>query len=302
MSNEKKNSKLGKGLSALMGEYDAFDDLNTNETVTAKTVDTISIAETKPNPNQPRKVFDKEKLDELAASIRVHGVLTPILVREIEGEDHKYQIIAGERRWRASKLANQGEIPARILKTNDLQLLEIGLIENIQRENLNPLEEAEGYRALISRFGKTQESLAESVGKSRAHITNTLRLLQLPEAVRNHLSAGRISAGHARAVIGADNPEAIIEDVIARKLSVRDTERLVQKERQGDASRKPSHKPMDEEKDVDTSALEADLSRTLGLVVEIRNGNGGGELRIKYRQLEQLDEICRRLSRPGQNG
>lgn len=302
MTSEKKNSKLGKGLSALMGEYDAFDNLNTNETVTAKTVDTIAISETKPNPNQPRKVFNREKLDELAASIRVHGVLTPILVREVEGEDYKYQIIAGERRWRASKLANQEDIPARILKTNDLELLEIGLIENIQRENLNPLEEAEGYRALISRFGKTQESLAESVGKSRAHITNTLRLLQLPDSVRDHLGAGRISAGHARAVIGADNPEAIIEDVMARKLSVRDTERLVQKERQPDAGRKVSHTSIDEEKDVDTSALEADLSRTLGLLVEIRTGNGGGELRIKYRQLEQLDEICRRLSRPGQNG
>jgi ParB family chromosome partitioning protein len=220
------------------------------------------------------------------------------LVREVDADDHKYQIIAGERRWRASKGAEIKEIPARILKTNEVELLEIGLIENIQREDLNPMEEAEGYQSLISRFGKTQESLAEAVGKSRVHVTNMLRLLQLPDAVRDHLRAGEITTGHARAALGSDNPEGIISDVIARKLSVRETEKLVQKEKNRyNRGGEKAVSGLADEKDVDTEALEADLSRALGLEVDIRSNAKGGELRIKYRHLEQLDEICRRLSR-----
>ncbi len=296
MASEKKNSRLGKGLSALIGEYDSLDDLSDAPEVTAKAVDMINVKDIKPNPNQPRKVFNKEKLEELSASIKSRGVLTPILVRAVDADDHKYQIIAGERRWRASRKAELSEIPARILETNEVELLEFGLIENIQREDLNALEEAEGYQALISRFGKTQEALAESVGKSRAHVTNMLRLLQLPETVREHLRQGNISAGHARAALGSDDPEAIIEQVIARKLSVRDTEKLVQKEKLGGPI-KGSGRAEPEEKDVDTEALEADLSRALGLDIDIRTSGKGGELRIKYRQLEQLDDLCRRLTR-----
>lgn len=298
MSNERKNSRLGKGLSALIGEYDSLDDISDNPGISTKSVDMIRVSDIKPNPNQPRKVFDKDKLAELTASVKVRGVLTPILVREVDADDHKYQIIAGERRWRASKGAEVKEIPARILKTNEVELLEIGLIENIQREDLNPMEEAEGYQSLISRFGKTQESLAEAVGKSRVHVTNMLRLLQLPDAVRDHLRAGEITTGHARAALGSDNPEGIISDVIARKLSVRETEKLVQKEKNRfNRGGEKAVSGLSDEKDVDTEALEADLSRALGLEVDIRSNAKGGELRIKYRHLEQLDEICRRLSR-----
>lgn len=298
MSNEKKNSRLGKGLSALIGEYDSLDDISDNTSISTKAVDMLKLKDIKPNPNQPRKVFDKDKLAELTASVKVRGVLTPILVREVDADDHKYQIIAGERRWRASKAAEVDEIPARILKTNEVELLEIGLIENIQREDLNPMEEAEGYQSLINRFGKTQESLAEAVGKSRVHVTNMLRLLQLPDGVRDHLRAGEITTGHARAALGSDNPEGIIADVISRKLSVRETEKLVQKEKNRyNAGADRTSSGIVDEKDVDTEALEADLSRALGLEVDIRTSAKGGELRIKYRHLEQLDEICRRLSR-----
>ncbi len=296
MASEKKNSRLGKGLSALIGEYDAIDDVADTGSVGGKDVDTINISDVKPNQNQPRKHFDRDKLAELTASVVKHGVLTPILVREVDADDHKYQIIAGERRWRASKAAKVETIPARILKTNEVELLEIGLIENIQREDLNPIDEAEGYQSLISRFGKTQESLAEAVGKSRSHVTNMLRLLQLPEGVRNKLRTGDISTGHARAALGSDNPEAIVQEVVARGLSVRETEKLVQKEKNRPAPSRASSSFMDE-KDVDTEALEADLSRALGLEVEIKNSAKVGELRIKYRDLEQLDDLCRRLSR-----
>ncbi len=296
MASEKKNSRLGKGLSALIGEYDAIDDVADTGSVSGKDVDSIKISDVKPNQNQPRKHFDRDKLAELTASVVKHGVLTPILVREVDADDHKYQIIAGERRWRASKAAKVETIPARILKTNEVELLEIGLIENIQREDLNPIDEAEGYQSLISRFGKTQESLAEAVGKSRSHVTNMLRLLQLPEGVRNKLRTGEISTGHARAALGSDNPEAIVQEVVARGLSVRETEKLVQKEKNRPPPSRISSSSMDE-KDVDTEALEADLSRALGLEVEIKNSAKGGELRIKYRDLEQLDDLCRRLSR-----
>lgn len=297
MASEKKNTRLGKGLSALIGEYDSLDDISESKGVAEKAVDILKLKDIKPNPNQPRKVFNQEKLAELSASVAARGVLTPILVREVNEEDHKYQIIAGERRWRASRDAGLKDIPARILKTNEVELLEIGLIENIQREDLNALEEAEGYQSLISRFGKTQEALAEAVGKSRAHVTNMLRLLQLPESVREHLRHGEITAGHARAALGSDDPENIISTVIAKKLSVRDTERLVQKERSNVSSGGSAKATDPGEKDVDTEALEADLSRALGLEVDIRNTAKGGEIKIKYRHLEQLDEICRRLSR-----
>lgn len=294
MTEERKNSRLGKGLSALIGEYDTFE-APEGASDSVKEVQMLRIAQVRANPNQPRKQFDQKKLDELTASVRVHGVLTPILVREVEGQDHKYQIIAGERRFRASKAADLQEIPARILKTNDLQLLEIGLIENVQREDLNAMEEAEGYQALMSRFGKTQESVAESVGKSRAHVANMLRLLNLPEFVREHLRAGEITAGHARAALASDDPDAVISQVMAKKLSVRETEALVRKIAAGDFSGKGG--ATQDEKDVDTEALEADLSRALGLMVDIRAKANGGEIRIKYRDLEQLDDVCRRLSR-----
>ncbi|MAK59686.1 MAG: chromosome partitioning protein ParB [Ponticaulis sp.] len=293
-SGKTKATKLGKGLSALIGEYENFEDAAV-EASGAKEVSVLKIKSIKPNPNQPRKKFNEESLAELSKSILAKGVLTPILVREVKGQDHDYQIIAGERRYRASKKAGLSEIPARILKTNDVELLEFGLIENIQREDLNAMEEAEGYQALLSRFGKTQEAVAESVGKSRAHVANMLRLLNLPDSVRDHLRNGEVSAGHARAALSADDPESVIEQVISKKLSVRDTEKLVRKLASG--TFETSKDKTADEKDVDTEALEADLSRALGLVVEIKSLAKGGELKIKYRDLEQLDDVCRRLSK-----
>jgi ParB family chromosome partitioning protein len=296
--NKPKGSKLGKGLSALIGEYETFDSGAASANGSSgKDVAVLRIKRIRPNPNQPRKLFDEDKLHELQKSIEAKGVLTPILVREVEADDHDYQIIAGERRFRAAKMAGIDEIPARILKTNEVELLEIGLIENIQRENLNAIEEAEGYQALINRFGKTQEALSEAVGKSRAHVANMLRLLNLPESVRNHLRIGDITAGHARAALASDDPEAVISDVIGRKLSVRDTEALVKREKSGLSRPQGLVGSRSEAKDVDTEALEADLSRALGLLVDIKSTEKGGEIRIKYRDLEQLDEICRRLSR-----
>tara|TARA_B100000678_G_scaffold291629_1_gene310045 strand:+ start:10188 stop:11093 length:906 start_codon:yes stop_codon:yes gene_type:complete len=300
MSDDKKtkSSRLGKGLSALIGEYES---LETPEgaSSSAREVSMLRLSRVRPNPNQPRKQFDKDKLEELTRSVSGRGVLTPILVREVSAEDHDFQIIAGERRYRAARSAGLDTIPARILKSNDVELLEIGLIENIQRENLNAMEEAEGYHSLITRFAKTQEAVAESVGKSRAHVANMLRLLNLPDSVRERLREGVISAGHARAALAADDPEGVIDQVIQRKLSVRDTEKLVRKLAAGDltAGGAAKQRSQPEEKDVDTEALEADLSRALGLNVEIKSTAKGGELKIQYRDLEQLDDICRRLSR-----
>lgn len=291
---KKKNSRLGKGLSALIGEYDTFEP-GEGASETVREITTIPVSRIKRNPNQPRKQFDAEKLAELTESVRDRGVLIPILVREVDAEDHDFQIIAGERRYRAAKAAGISEIPARVLETNDLELLEIGLIENIQREDLNAMEEAEGYQALITRFGKTQEALAKSVGKSRAHVANTLRLLNLPESVRASLRTGEITAGHARAALTADDPDAVIAEVLKKNLSVRDTEALVRKKSKSQTSTTGSAASKD--KDVDTEALEADLSRALGLIVDIRTNVNGGEVRIKYRDLEQLDDICRRLTR-----
>ena len=291
---KKKNSRLGKGFSALIGEYDTFEP-GEGASETVREITTIPVSRIKRNPNQPRKQFDAEKLAELTESVRDRGVLIPILVREVDAEDHDFQIIAGERRYRAAKAAGISEIPARVLETNDLELLEIGLIENIQREDLNAMEEAEGYQALITRFGKTQEALAKSVGKSRAHVANTLRLLNLPESVRASLRTGEITAGHARAALTADDPDAVIAEVLKKNLSVRDTEALVRKKSKSQTSTTGSAASKD--KDVDTEALEADLSRALGLIVDIRTNVNGGEVRIKYRDLEQLDDICRRLTR-----
>jgi ParB family transcriptional regulator, chromosome partitioning protein len=298
-----KVSRLGRGLSALIGEVESMGvraptpalvpapDLPPTEKANEIAIDLI-----RRNPAQPRRSFDEAELRELAESLRTKGVLQAILVRPDPKEDGKYQIIAGERRWRAARMAGLTHVPAVVREVDELALLEIGIIENVQRADLNPVDEAEAYDALIRRFGRTQDSLAASVGKSRVHISNTLRLLQLPETARRHIREGRISAGHARAALGGSNPEALIELAIERGLSVRELEARARDSRDGPtASKAPAPKP-GAEKDVDTEALEADLSRELGLVVDIRHGREGGEIRIKYRDLEQLDEVCRRLT------
>jgi ParB family chromosome partitioning protein len=300
MSDEAKSkpSRLGRGLSSLMGEIDAVGPVPATEGGKAPTAvsNEIDLELIRRNPAQPRRAFDEASLKELADSLKAKGVLQAILVRPDPKDSGKYQIIAGERRWRAAKLAGLKSIPALVRDIDELELLEIGIIENVQRADLNPIEEAEAYEALMKRFGRTQDSLATSVGKSRVHIANTLRLLQLPESARAFVRDGKLSAGHARAALGAPDPEALIRMAAEKGLSVRDVEARAKDAREGGTAETRSAKTPAAEKDVDTEALEADLTRTLGLAVDIRHGTDGGELRIRYRDLEQLDDVCRRLT------
>jgi ParB family chromosome partitioning protein len=293
-----KPSRLGRGLSALMGEIDAVGAVPTTEgkTAPATVSNEIDLDLIRRNPAQPRRSFDEVALNELAESLKAKGVLQAILVRPDPKDRGKFQIIAGERRWRAAKLAGLKSIPALVREIDELELLEIGIIENVQRADLNPIEEAEAYEALMKRFGRTQDSLAQSVGKSRVHIANTLRLLQLPESARAYVRDGKLSAGHARAALGAPDPGALIRIAAEKGLSVRDVESRAKDAREGGTIETKSAKSPGAEKDVDTEALEADLTRTLGLAVDIRHGKDGGELRIRYRDLEQLDDVCRRLT------
>lgn len=292
-----KPSRLGRGLSALIGEVEAVSPPESKSDDNGKGgAAEIAIERIRRNPKQPRRTFDEAALQELADSLKTKGVLQPILVRPDPKQKNDYQIIAGERRWRAAKLAGLTSIPAVIRDTDELELLEIGIIENVQRADLNPIEEAEAYEALMKRFGRTQDSLATSVGKSRVHITNTLRLLQLPESAREHVRAGHITAGHARAALGAPDPEALVDLAVEKGLTVREVEAHAKAAREDTPIETKSARPKPEEKDVDTEALEADLSRSIGLDVDIRHGKNGGELRIKYRDLEQLDDVCRRLT------
>lgn len=298
-----KQSRLGKGLSALIGEVEGVGLATPEETTSAPApgaggspVDEYQIADIRPNPAQPRRTFSEQELDELATSIKQRGVLQAIILRPDPDAPNQYQIVAGERRWRAAQRAGLTTIPAIVRDMDELQLLEVGIIENVQREDLNPIEEAEAYGALIKRFGRTQENLAESVGKSRAHIANTLRLLNLGETAREHLRQGRISAGHARAALGAPDPDPVVDMAVAKSMSVREVEALVKRLKDGNALDTVASKVNAIDKDVDTEALESDLARVLGLKVDIRQGAKGGELRIKYGDLEQLDELCRRLT------
>jgi ParB family chromosome partitioning protein len=221
-------------------------------------------------------------------------VLQPILVRPSPKTPGEFEIVAGERRWRAAQRAGVGAIPALVRQMGDDRAYEIAIVENVQREDLNAMEEAQAYRALMNRFNYTQDQAATSVGKSRSHVANTIRLLQLPDRVQEHVLHGRLSAGHARAILAGDDQEGIAEQVVSRGLSVRDTEALVRAKAAGP---KKGSGPRKGAKDADTSALEADLEDALGMSVDIADKGGAGELRIRYASLEQLDEICRRLTR-----
>ncbi|NQY14915.1 MAG: ParB/RepB/Spo0J family partition protein [Henriciella sp.] len=295
-----KQNRLGKGLSALIGEVEGVGLAAPSESPSGDapvtSVSEFAVSDIRPNPAQPRRTFSEAELEELAASIQQRGVLQPILLRPDPDAPNQYQIVAGERRWRAAQRAGFKTIPAVVRDMDELQLLEVGIIENVQREDLNPIEEAEAYGALIKRFGRTQENLAESVGKSRAHIANTMRLLNLGESSREHLRQGRISAGHARAALGAPDPDPVVDMAVAKRMSVREVEALVKRLKDGSALDAVAKKVSQSDKDVDTEALESDLARVLGLKVDIRQGSKGGELRIKYGDLEQLDELCRRLT------
>ncbi|WP_296176468.1 ParB/RepB/Spo0J family partition protein [uncultured Brevundimonas sp.] len=286
---------LGRGLSALLGENVA-ESAPVDGGVQPTGVRAVPIESLKPNPDQPRKYFSAENLEELTASIRDKGVLQPILVRPQPGEDGMWQIIAGERRWRAAQAARLKTVPIIERAMDDVEVMEVAIIENVQRADLNPVEEALAYGSLMSRFGRTQDALAGVVGKSRSHVANTIRLLQLPDSVLDHVMENRLSAGHARALITAPNPEALAEQVLAKGLNVRQTEALARRAAEGP---KPSKaKPaLSGEGAADVAALEQDLADALGLKVQLTDKGGKGEITIKYATLEQLDDLCRRLMR-----
>jgi len=295
MTDDNSKRRLGRGLAALIGEMDQLPaaDIGTRPAINPDRL--VPIEFVGRNPRNPRRYFDESELQDLASSIRQHGIVQPVVVRTTA--DNRYEIIAGERRWRAAQLAGLIEIPVIIRDVDDRTALEIAIVENVQRSDLNPLEEAMGYELLIADHGYTQNDLGEIIGKSRSHVANSLRLLKLPEPVREMLASGTLSAGHARALIPTSDPVALARSIVAKGMSVRDAERLAQNDikaqsdpDQGQASRK-------EEKDADTVALERTLSDVLGLDVTVNHKGSGGHLKIAYKTLEQLEEICRLLER-----
>jgi len=281
---------LGRGLSALLGEVEREQPINGDKQTEG--VRLLPVASIRPHPDQPRRHFDEEKLEELAQSIAERGVLQPIVVRKV---GTGYQIVAGERRWRAAQRARLHEMPAIVRDLNDTETLEIAIIENIQRADLNAIEEAEAYQRLMSDFGHSQEALGKLVQKSRSHVANLLRLLDLPASVRQEVAHGALTMGHARALITSPDPEKLAADVIKRGLSVRETERLARSVKsEGDrASPSPKEKAAP---NADIAALERQLGDMLGLTVRIVHGEGGGTVTLSYSTLDQLDMVCQRLS------
>ncbi len=294
--NEKRRG-LGRGLSALMADVEP-QTTETPEGGARRPERVVPVEKIVPNPDQPRRTFTDEQLRELADSIRSKGVIQPLIVRQSPKNPDLFEIVAGERRWRAAQLAQLHELPIIVREFNDTEVLEIAIIENIQRADLNPIEEAAGYRQLMFKFGHTQEKLAEALGKSRSHIANMMRLLNLPEGIRGHVSEGRLSAGHARALITAPNAEELAKQVVAKGLSVRETERLVKQAAPRDTPRRPTAARGATEKDADTKALEGDLSAALGMKVSIdhKADDESGQVTVSYKTLEQLDALCAILS------
>jgi ParB family chromosome partitioning protein len=282
---------LGRGLSALLEEAQAA---TTPEARRAAGVQELPVELIRRNPDQPRRNFDAEALQELADSIRERGVIQPILVRPAPGSEGEYQIIAGERRWRAAQLAGLHAIPALIRELDDLEVMEVALIENVQRTDLNALEEARGYAVMVARYNRSHETIAGIVGKSRSHVANTLRLARLPAGVQGHLEAGRLTAGHARALLDLEQAESLADLIVRRGLNVRQAEALARGARPGGAEKAKSAPAR---KTADTLDLESTLGQALGLKVEVRAAGEAGEVRIAYKSLEQLDDLCARLMR-----
>jgi ParB family chromosome partitioning protein len=288
---------LGRGLESILGDGPHDDRPSEGGFTTPRG---IAVADISPDPDQPRKHFDDAGLDELAASIKSRGLLQPILLRRVEGGPTPFVIIAGERRWRAATRAGLHEIPAVIRETDAGTTAELALIENLQRSDLNPIEEADAYARLRDVLGRKPTEIADAVGKSRSHVANMLRLTGLPDPVKVHVMEGRLSMGHARALLSADDPSALAERVIKRDLSVRETERLVQSgtKTPRDGEEAPAGqklKPSSGSKDADTKSLERDLEGALGLSVAIEHTKKGGTVTLTYDTLDQLDDICRRL-------
>ncbi|MBK5927042.1 ParB/RepB/Spo0J family partition protein [Rhodobaculum claviforme] len=296
MSERKERRGLGRGLSALMAEvsHDAA-----APTAPSRPDLVVPVEQLHPNPEQPRRHFAAEALEELSASIRAKGIIQPLIVRPIRDRADHYEIVAGERRWRAAQMAQLHDVPVIVRDFSDTEVLEVAIIENIQRADLNPLEEALGFRQLMDRFGHTQERLAAALGKSRSHIANLLRLLQLPEEVQVHLREGRLTAGHARTLVTASDPESLAKKIIDKGLSVRAAETLARDSARTDAPTTPrsgSRAP----KDADTRVLEQDLSANLGMSVVVDHRPGGeGRVTIQYKTIEQLDQLCQLLGGHG---
>lgn len=281
--------RLGRGLAALIG----------NNAVESTAIDQsrgqkkVPIEFVRPNPKNPRKTFTDESLDELADSIRQKGIIQPIVVRTNDNLPDIYEIIAGERRWRAAQRAGLHEVPVVVAEVTERESLELAIIENVQREDLNPIDEARGYEQLAADFGYSQNDLANIIGKSRSHIANTLRLLKLPSSARKLLETGEITAGHGRALLASADPDSLTKQIIEGGLSVREAERLAQGQQESHGERRP--KKAKSPKDADTIALERSLSDLLGMSVSIKHHGEKGELSVRYSSLDQLDELCRRL-------
>ena len=293
MADKSKNKGLGRGLSSLLADVN-MDPVAVKNTAPVAAEQIIPIDKIHPNFKQPRRTFRDEDMKDLAASITEKGIIQPLILRPDPHDAEKYEIVAGERRWRAAMWAELHEVPAIIREMSDVEMLEIAIIENIQRADLNAVEEAQGYKQLMDEHGHTQEQLSQAMGKSRSHIANLLRLLNLPEEVLEYLRDGKLSAGHARALINNENAGELARKIIRNNLSVREAEALVRKG--GADAKKPAQKTST--KDADTRAIEADLSAHLGVKVEISHKPGGqsGEVKLKYKDLEQLDNLCRLLT------
>lgn len=284
-----KPTRLGRGLAALIGDMAAMEGARVTESSSGKRLPVDFIVA---NRSNPRRSFDPDQLEELTNSIREKGVMSPLLVRPTE-DPHVFELIAGERRWRAAQKAGLHDVPVIVRDVDDKEALELAIIENVQRADLNPLEEAMGYGQLIEQFNYTQQDLAQVIGKSRSHVANTLRLLKLPEDVRGMVSSGTLTAGHARTLITSDDPTALARQIVDRGLSVREAEALSQ---QRDVA--PRRKADNDagSRDADTLALERKLADALGLTVALNHSERGGRLEIRYKTLEQLDDICVRLT------
>ncbi|QQR39114.1 ParB/RepB/Spo0J family partition protein [Devosia rhizoryzae] len=284
-----KPTRLGRGLAALIGDMAAMEGARVTESSSGKRLPVDFIIA---NRSNPRRTFDPDQLEELTNSIREKGVMSPLLVRPTD-DPHVFELIAGERRWRAAQKAGLHDVPVIIREVDDKEALELAIIENVQRADLNPLEEAMGYGQLMEQFEYTQQDLAQVIGKSRSHVANTLRLLKLPEDVRGMVAGGTLTAGHARTLITADDPAALARQIVDRGLSVREAEALSQ-QREVAPKRKPESEPAP--RSADTLALERKLADALGLTVALNHTERGGRVEIRYKTLEQLDTICERLT------
>jgi ParB family chromosome partitioning protein len=294
MAEEGTRSRLGRGLAALIG--DVGDDYPIDRPRGQRRLPTGSL---RPNARNPRREFPDTELDELAASLRERGIIQPIVVRAVRGVADGYEIVAGERRWRAAQRAGLHEVPVVVIEATDAEALQLAIIENVQRADLNPLEEAEGYRALMDEFANSQEDIARIVGKSRSYVANTLRLLKLSDAVKAYIHSGKLTAGHARMLVGEPNADELAEEIVARELNVRQVEAMA-RERAAKSGKKHANGRKargSTAKTADTLAFEKQVSDATGLVVSIDHHEDHGTLSIRYRSLEQLDDLVQKLAR-----